>query len=123
MLLGLRSVIYPTRDLTVAKAWYRAVLGQEPYFDQPFYAGFAVGGFELGLDPNAQVRTGEGGPVAYWGVTNIEEALQRLRDMGVAEPSPIHDVGEGIRMATLTDPSGNAVGIIENPHFSTADTR
>jgi predicted enzyme related to lactoylglutathione lyase len=123
MLLGLRSVIYPVRDLTVAKTWYRAVLGQEPYFDQPTYVGFSVGGFELGLVPNAEARSGEGGPVAYWGVANIEEALQRLRDAGAAEQSPIHDVGDGIRMATVTDPSGNAVGIIENPHFSAADTR
>lgn len=123
MLLGLRSVIYPACDLTVAKAWYRTVLGQEPYFDQPAYVGFAVGGFELGLDPNAQARTNEGGSVAYWGVANIEAALQRLRDAGATEQSPIHDVGDGIRMATVTDPSGNAVGIIENPHFSAADTR
>lgn len=123
MLLGLRTVIYPARDLTAAKAWYRAVLGQDPYFDQPFYVGFAVGGFELGLDPDALARASEGGPVAYWGVADIEAALQRLRDIGAAEQSPIHDVGDGIRMATITDPSGNAVGIIENPHFSVAAVR
>jgi catechol 2,3-dioxygenase-like lactoylglutathione lyase family enzyme len=50
MFLGLRTVIYPSPDLATARAWYAQVLGQEPYFDQPFYVGFSVGGYELGLD-------------------------------------------------------------------------
>ena len=51
MILGLRTAIYPVTDLDAAKRWYAEMLGQAPYFDQPFYVGFAVGGFELGLLP------------------------------------------------------------------------
>jgi hypothetical protein len=29
----------------------------------------------------------------------------------------VTDVGGGIRVATVLDPSGNVFGIIENPHF------
>ena len=58
MLLGLRTAIYPVRDLDEAKAWYANVIGHAPYFDQPFYVGFNVGGFELGLVPDGTPGTG-----------------------------------------------------------------
>lgn len=57
MLLGLRTVVYPVKDLAAAKEWYTKVLSQKPYFDQPFYAGFRVGGFELGLVPDGTPGT------------------------------------------------------------------
>ena len=114
MFLGLRTVIYPAPDLAAAKAWYAALLDQEPYFDQPFYVGFNVGGYELGLDPNADVAVG---PVAYWGVINAEEALALLVAGGATEESAVNDVGDGIRVATIRDVGGNVLGIIENPHF------
>ena len=58
-------MIYHVTDLAQAKAWYNRVLEQEPYFDQPFYVGYSVGGFELGLLPNG--TPGPTGTVAYWG--------------------------------------------------------
>ena len=123
MFEGLRTVIYPASDLAAARAWYSTLLGQEPYFDQPFYVGFAVGGFELGLLPDGEAATSAGGPVAYWGVLDIDAAFARLRELGAGERVPVQDVGDGIRTAVLTDPFGNAVGIIENPHFSVANVR
>ncbi len=114
MFLGLRTVIYPAPDLAAAKAWYAALLDQDPYFDQPFYVGFNVGGYEFGLDPNADVAVG---PVAYWGVTNADEALARLVADGATAESAVNDVGDGIRVATVRDEAGNVLGIIENPHF------
>lgn len=123
MIQGLRTVIYRVSDIEQAKEWYSAVLGQAPYFDQPFYVGFNVGGFELGLDPNADGSMAGGGVVAYWGVADAEAAYQRLLELGAAERSAVQDVGDGIRVATVSDPFGNAFGIIENPHFSLADVR
>ena len=115
---GLRTVIYHAPDLEKAKTWYAKALGIEPYFDQPFYVGFNVGGYELGLDPDASSTPGgKGGAVAYWGVTNAEESLRRLVSLGATERSAVQEVGEGIRVATVFDPSGNIFGIIENPHF------
>lgn len=52
MFLGPRTVIYHVGDLDRAKEWYANVLGGRPYFDEPFYVGFDVGGFELGLQPD-----------------------------------------------------------------------
>jgi predicted enzyme related to lactoylglutathione lyase len=116
--LGLRTAIYHAPDLEKAKAWYAQALGIEPYFDQPFYVGFNVCGYELGLDPDASSTPGEkGGAVAYWGVTNAEESLRRLVSLGATERSAVQDVGEAIRVATVCDPFGNILGIIENPHF------
>jgi|ERR1039457_5554720 catechol 2,3-dioxygenase-like lactoylglutathione lyase family enzyme len=114
MFQGLRSVIYPSPDLAALKAWYTALLGQEPYFDQPFYVGFNVGGYELGLDPDGDVALG---PIAYWGVANADDAYATLLARGAAEHAAVHDVGDGIRMATLRDAGGSVLGIIENPHF------
>ena len=69
MILGLRTVIYHVPDLQRAKAWYSSAFGVQPYFDEPFYVGFNIGGFELGLDPDTKgVKPGAGGSVAYWGV-------------------------------------------------------
>lgn len=115
MFLGLRSVIYPAPDLAASKAWFSQQLGQQPYFDEPFYVGYEVGGFELGLDPNADAAAGA---VSYWGVPDADGALQQLLAAGAtAHSDGISDVGSGIRMATVRDPAGNLVGIIENPNF------
>lgn len=122
LLLGLRTVIYTAPDVARAKAWYAAALGIEPYFDEPFYVGFNVGGYELGLDPNADT-TGAGGSTAYWGVANADDALARLLDAGAALSNAVSKVGDGIRVATVLDPFGNRLGIIENPHFDPATAK
>ena len=115
---GLRTVIYHAPDLAKTKGWYSEVLGIEPYFDQPFYVGFNVAGYELGLDPDASSTPGgKSGAVAYWGVANAEESFRRLVSLGATERSAPQEVGEGIRVATVFDPFGNIFGIIENPHF------
>ncbi|HEV2803396.1 MAG TPA: VOC family protein [Chthoniobacterales bacterium] len=115
---GLRTVIYHAPDLAETKAWYAKVLGIEPYFDQPFYVGFNVGGYELGLDPDASSTPGgKSGAVVYWGVSNADASVRRLISLGATERSAVQEVGEGIRVATVFDPFGNIFGIIENPHF------
>jgi predicted enzyme related to lactoylglutathione lyase len=115
--LGLRTAIYHTPDLAKAKSWYSKILGIEPYFDQPLYVGFNVGGYELGLDPDPSSSGGAGGVVVYWGVSDADAALKRLLSLGATERSNVQDVGEGIRVATVLDPFGNVFGLIENPHF------
>jgi catechol 2,3-dioxygenase-like lactoylglutathione lyase family enzyme len=121
MLLGLRTVLYPAPDLERAKAWYTNLLGQAPYFEQPFYVGFAVGGFELGLLPDAV--PGTGGPQPLWGVSNAHDALARLLALGATPLEAVTEVGEGIKVAAVVDPFGNRLGIIENPQFRSADVR
>jgi predicted enzyme related to lactoylglutathione lyase len=119
MILGLRTVIYHVPDLERAKAWYTEAFGVAPYFDQPFYVGFNIGGYELGLDPDtSRVAPGAAGGVAYWGVADIDAAVQHFARTGAVIKSPVQDVGDDIRVATLADPFGNLVGLIQNPHFA-----
>jgi catechol 2,3-dioxygenase-like lactoylglutathione lyase family enzyme len=116
MYLGIRSVIYPAPDLTAARDWFAGVLGIQPYFDEPFYVGFSLGGYELGLDPGADVARGA---ISYWGVENASEALEELLAAGATDSSGVTDVGEGLRMATVQLPNGGGIfGIIENPAFA-----
>ncbi len=121
MILGLRTVVYPSSDLARAKAWYEQVLELQPYFDQPFYVGFAVGGFELGLVPDG--TPGIAGPQPLWGVSNVDTALARLIELGATELDRVTEVGDGIRVAAVVDPFGNRFGIIENPHFDPATVK
>lgn len=121
MILGLRTAIYPTPDLARGKAWYTKVLGIEPYFDQSFYVGFSVGGFELGLIPDGQ--PGVNGVQAYWGVSNADEELVRLVTLGAVIHEPVKDVGEGIKVASVLDPFGNLFSIIENPLFKVSEIK
>jgi predicted enzyme related to lactoylglutathione lyase len=121
MILGLRTVIYPAPDLARAKAWYGDVLGITPYFDQPFYVGFSVGGFELGLLPDGEPSVN--GAQALWGVSNAELEFARLIKLGATQIEPVTEVGEGIKVASVRDPFGNRFGIIENPLFKTSDIR
>jgi predicted enzyme related to lactoylglutathione lyase len=104
--------------LNRAKAWYSAAFQQQPYFDEPFYVGFNIAGYELGLDPSQTVTSaGRGGSVAYWRVAEIKAALQHFVSAGATVAAPIQDVGEGIKVATVADPFGNLIGVIQNPHF------
>jgi predicted enzyme related to lactoylglutathione lyase len=117
-LLGLRTNIYKVTDLARAKAWYKKLFGIEPYFDEPFYVGFNVGGFELGLDPDvSDQKPGPGGSVTYWGVASMDQAAKALKSAGAKFHSEPRDVGEGIVVAAVEDPFGNVLGLIENPHF------
>ncbi len=121
MLLGLRSAIYPVSDISKGKEWYKAILGIPPYFEEPVYVGFRVGGFELGLIPDGQ--PGTSGPQALWGVADAHAEFQRLLSLGAKELDPVTDVGGGILVAAVEDPFGNRLGIIENPHFKVSGVR
>jgi predicted enzyme related to lactoylglutathione lyase len=121
MILGLRTAIYPVNDLAGAKRWYEQVVGAKPYFDQPFYVGFSVGGFELGLLPSGV--PGTHGPQPLWGVASAAAELERLVALGATVIDPVADVGEGIKVAAVQDPFGNRFGIIENPNFRPSDVR
>ena len=121
MIQGLRTVIYPTPDLARGKAWYASVVGHAPYFDEPFYVGFAVGGFELGLIPDGTPSSD--GPLAYWGTADIGAEVQRLVQLGAVVHEAAKDVGGGIKVASVRDPFGNLFSIIENPHFKLDEVR
>jgi len=114
-LLGLRTVIYPAPELRAATNWFTGLLGQEPYFEELYYVGYNVAGYELALDPNADPADG---PRTYWGVSDADVGLAALLAAGAEPLTEVTDVGDGIRVATVREPSGSTLGIIENSHFA-----
>jgi predicted enzyme related to lactoylglutathione lyase len=117
MVKGLGTVIYPVSDLAQAKSWYAAAFQQQPYFDEPFYVGFNIGGYEMGLDPDGTSGKTGAGSVAYWRVDDIDEAVRHFTAVGATVVSPVRDVGGDIKVATVADPFGNSIGLLKNPHF------
>jgi len=115
---GLRTVGYKVDDIIKGKEWYSRVLGVEPYFDEPFYVGFNVGGYELGLQPeDNRAIAKEAGVVAYWGVDDVASTYHDLLKAGATPLEEPAEVGDEIMVASVRDPWGNAFGIIYNPHF------
>ena len=121
LLLGPRAITYRVSNLPKAKAWYSAVLGLEPYFDEAYYVGFEAAGFELGLVPREGQDEGDAarpsGATAYWGVRNVSDAVNHLTWNGAVLHEPVREVGDGIRQATVLDPFGNVFGVVEHPRF------
>jgi len=117
MLGGLRTVVVRVPDVQLARDWYVQLLGYEPYFDQPFYVGFSVGGYELGLQPGGSGQPSPASPIAYWSVPDCAVAVTRLVELGAKVVSPVTNVGGQIELATVLDPFGNQLGVIYNPDY------
>ncbi|HEY0066158.1 MAG TPA: VOC family protein [Flavisolibacter sp.] len=115
--LGLRTVIYKVPDMTAAKEWYSKAFDTTPYFDEPFYVGFSIAGYELGLQPDPSSGSLSGGVIAYWGVPDVDKAFQKMLDSGATVESEPADVGGEIKVAEVKDPWNNLIGLIYNPHF------
>lgn len=111
---AIATVIFPTSNLEQSKSWWTKALGIGPYFDQPFYVGYDVNGYELGLNPGAAA---DSGPVAYFRVENIAVSFARFVGQGCIVVSEVNDVGDGIKVADLRNPDGFVFGLIENPNF------
>jgi len=123
MLRGLTTVTYFAVDLDAAKAWYSELLGIEPYFQQPPYLEFRVGDYqhELGLldaryaphPPSPEAA----GVVIYWAVDDVEQAFQRLLQLGATQHQGVMKRGEGFVTASVVDPFGNILGVMTNSHY------
>jgi predicted enzyme related to lactoylglutathione lyase len=109
---GIKTVLHPVSDVGAAKAVYTALLGMAPQHDAPYYVGFDVAGQHIGLVPGGGGMTS---PVAYWHVPDIEAKLAEVTAAGAAVKEPPHDVGGGRLVATVTDPDGNVLGLLQDP--------
>lgn len=117
-MLGLRTVIYKVPDMEAAKSWYNQAFQTVPYFDQPFYIGYSIGGYELGLQPESVPAGAKGENVStYWGVNDVETEYRRLLALGATSFEKPENVGGPIVVATVRDPWGNLIGLIYNPEF------
>lgn len=115
---GLRTLVFDVSDLSAAKNFYAEVVGKPPYFDEPFYVGFNIGGYELGLRPaEGTQQPGVGGATAYLDAADVDGTMARVVALGAKIKEAAEDVGGGIRAGSLIDPFGNVIGFIHNPHF------
>ncbi len=117
-LLGLRTTIYRVGDIQKAKEWYTNAFQTAPYFDQPFYVGFNIAGYELGLQPEENPTTDKKETViTYWGVEDIKAAYADFLQAGATEHENPRNVGGEIVTASVKDLWGNIIGLIYNPEF------
>ncbi len=110
---GIKTVLHPVSDLAAAKTVYAALLGTEPQADSPSYVGFDAGGQHIGLVPRGGPQDMTS-PVAYWHVSDIEAKLAEVTAAGATVREPAHDVGGGRLVATVTDPDGNVLGLLQD---------
>jgi predicted enzyme related to lactoylglutathione lyase len=111
---GIKTVLHPVSDLERAKPVYAALLGVAPQSDAPYYVGFEAAGQQIGLVPGGAAQ-GMTSPVAYWHVSDIEAKLAEVTAAGATVKEPAHDVGGGRLVATVTDPDGNVLGLLQDP--------
>jgi predicted enzyme related to lactoylglutathione lyase len=107
---GMRTIIYPVTDVARGRALFRALLGTDPYTDKPYYVGFRAGDQEIGLDPHGHRQ----GMTGYWHVSDIRATLQSLLDAGAEAMEDPKDVGQGRLIASVRDPDGNIIGLLQS---------
>ena len=110
---GIKTVLHSVSDLAAAKQMYAALLGVQPQTDGPYYVGFEAAGQHIGLVPGGGPQ-GMTSPVAYWHVPDIEAKLAEVTAAGATVQEPAHDVGGGRLVATVTDPDGNVLGLLQD---------
>jgi predicted enzyme related to lactoylglutathione lyase len=113
MTSGIRTVIYPVKDLAQAKMLYGKLVGVEPYMDEAYYVGFNVAGQDVGLDPHGHSQ-GVTGPEGYWHVDDVEKSLKALLEAGAEVQKEVKDVSGGKLIASVKDTDGNVIGLIQS---------
>lgn len=113
MFTKLRTVIYHVQDIDAGKEWYIKATGVQPYFDEPFYVGFDINGYELGLDPDGSYFTTGNHTISYWAVDDLSIALEKLIKLNAKLIQAKTNVGGSIYVAIVEDPFGNQIGLIE----------
>ena len=130
MLRGFATVSFYADDVAAARAWYTDVLETEAYYAvppapaPPAYVEFRIGDDEdeLGIIDRKFAPAGASGPpggaIGYWHVDDLDATLARLLELGAAEYEPLTERGPGFRTASVVDPFGNVLGVMQNQHYA-----
>ena len=110
---GIKTVLHPVSDLATAREVYAALLGVQPQTDSEYYVGFEAAGQQIGLVPGGAAQ-GMTSPVCHWHVPDIEAKLAEVTAAGATVREPVRDVGGGRLTATVTDPDGNVLGLLQD---------
>ncbi len=109
---GIKTVLYPVKDMGKAKAMFSKLLGVAPIADSAYYVGFKVGDQDIGLIPTGLNQ--EDGVTAYYTVDDIKKSLQALLDDGAKTVQTVKDVGGGRQVASVKDADGNLIGLVQD---------
>jgi len=107
---GVKTIIYPVKDINESKTLFRKLLEVEPYADQPYYVGFKIDDQDIGLVPNNP----EAGVTPFFHVDDIKGSLQILLDAGAQIIQDVKNVGNGRLIASAKDKDSNIIGLIQN---------
>jgi predicted enzyme related to lactoylglutathione lyase len=108
---GIKTIIYPVKDITRAKTVFSKFSDVQPYADQPYYVGFKIGDQDIGLVPKGL----NAGITAFYHVDDIKSSLRLLLDSGAQVQQDIKDVGGRALIASVIDAEGNVVGLRQAP--------
>ena len=78
---GIKTILYPVKDIDRAKTLFNQLLERQPHTDNPYYVGYSLGDEEIGLVPNG-VDQGTTGPVGYYHVDDIKKSMQLIVSAG-----------------------------------------
>jgi hypothetical protein len=78
---------------------------------KPYLVGLGVDGQKTGSDPDGRDQ-GEAGPVGCWDIGDVEGILEPLA--GAEIESPLAHVRGDALVATLPDPDGYPIGLLQN---------
>ena len=106
---GVKTIIYPVKDIARAKKLFGLLAGAKPVVDEPYYAGFQLGDQHVGLDPNGHTD----GALGYWHVPDIRESMALLRQAGAETHQEVRDVGGGRLIGSVRDADGNLIGLLQ----------
>ena len=106
---GIKTVLYPVKDINQSKTVFQKLLGVEPYADQPYYVGFKIADQDIGLVQNNP----EACVTAFYHVDDIKSSLQILLDANAQIIQDIKNVGGGRLIASVKDADGNIIGLVQ----------
>lgn len=109
---GIKTALHPVSDIAASKAVYTALRGVPPQHDESYYVGYDAVGQHIGLVPRGRAQ-GMTTPVAFSHVADIEAKLAALTVAGATVRGAPHDVGAGRLIATITDPDGSVLGLVQ----------
>jgi predicted enzyme related to lactoylglutathione lyase len=112
--IGVRTILYPVRDLAKAKELFTRLAGREPMADSPYYVGYDLDAQQIGLVPNGHDSQNMSGTTAFWHVDDIEASVKAVLDAGGTMQQEINEVGNGRRVAAVIDAEGNVIGFVQD---------
>ncbi|MCC6285998.1 MAG: VOC family protein [Phycisphaerales bacterium] len=110
------TLAFQCRDRARSMAWYESMLGFQRLYDVPEIGWCEVGshipGVSLGFSEVESPKVG--GTVPTFGVLDIDAARKELEAKGVRFDGQTRTIPGMVKLATLFDPDGNALMLVQS---------